>query len=298
MNERYVIHVTKACNMKCAYCYEQDKTSKYKTEEVVETARTIAKNCPAEEFGIEFLGGEPMLAFDTIKAVYEMLEKEFPGRVADYIITTNGTILNDEILEYLKANPKLYFAVSMDGTKWANQLRVMKDGTNSFDIVKANILKAIEVLSCEQVGVHIVTHPYNVGSIQNSIQCLYDMGIRSIGVGTIESTIRLTQEYCNRFIAELLEVSKKIKAGKYPGLLIDLFNSFKPESDKRHYIKDPVTGKTIGETYGRVEDDITEKDVDGFESIEVHSPVEEIILDIRRCVFENHWNIMEGNEDG
>lgn len=295
MRERYVIHVTKACNMKCLYCYEKDKTSQYEIEEVVETARTIAKNCPAEEFGIEFLGGEPMLAFDTIKAVYEMLEKEFSGRVTDYVITTNGTILTDEILSYLKEHQKLYFAVSMDGTKWANQLRIFKNGKNSYDVARKNIIKALEVLGQDRVGVHIVTHPYNVGSINNSIKCLYDMGVKDIGIGTIESTIRLTNEYCNRFVKELLELSKKIKNGEYPDLTIDLFNNFKPETDKRHYIKDPVTGKTIGESYGRVEDDVTEKDIEGFNSIEVHSDIEDVIIGLRRCVYENHWNIMGEN---
>ena len=295
MRERYVIHVTKACNMKCLYCYEKDKTSQYKTEEVVETARTIAKNCPAEEFGIEFLGGEPMLAFDTIKAVYEVLEKEFSGRVTDYVITTNGTILTDEMLKYLQNNSKIYYAVSLDGTKWANQLRIFKNGKNSYDVARKNIIKALEILGQDRVGVHIVTHPYNVGSINNSIKCLYDMGVKDIGIGTIESTIRLTNEYCNRFVKELLELSKKIKNGEYPDLTIDLFNNFKPETDKRHYIKDPVTGKTIGESYGRVEDDITEKDIEGFNSIEVHSEIENVIIGLRRCVYENHWNIMGEN---
>ena len=77
MQERYVIHVTKKCNMSCIYCYEKDKTSKYTKDEVVNTAITIASKCKSDKFSIEFLGGEPMLAFDIVKAVYEALEKEY-----------------------------------------------------------------------------------------------------------------------------------------------------------------------------------------------------------------------------
>ena len=175
MQERYVIHVTKKCNMSCIYCYEKDKTSKYTKDEVVNTAITIASKCKSDKFSIEFLGGEPMLAFDIVKAVYEALEKEYANRITDYVITTNGTILNNEILSYLKNNPKIYFAVSIDGTRWANQLRVLKNGKNSFDIVQHNIKTFIKHNGSNQIGAHIVTHPYNIGNLFNSVKYLYDI---------------------------------------------------------------------------------------------------------------------------
>ena len=293
MLERYVIHVNKECNMSCIYCYEKDKTSKYNTAEVVDTALKLAEGCLAPTFGIEFLGGEPMLAFKTIKAVYEALENKYPNRVQDYGITTNGTILTDEQLEYLKNNPKIFYAVSLDGTKWTNQLRVFKNGINSFEIAKANIEKAIKILGADRVSVHMVTHLYNVGSIYNSVKCIYQMGVRSIGVGTVESTIKIDIQYCNRFVKELLEVSKSIKNNTFAGLHIDLFNNAKPKEDVRHYIKDPVTGKTIGESYGRAKNSVIASDV--YDSRVVHSDLEGAIISLRECVYKNHWVIMNGD---
>lgn len=286
MQERYVIHVTKQCNMACAYCYEKDKTSKYTKEEVVEVARNIAKNCKDKHFGIEFLGGEPMLAFDYIQAVYQVLEEQYPDRVSSYVITTNGTILTDEALDFLKQNPKVYFAISMDGTRWANQLRVMKNGVNSFGIVVDNIKKFKEKLGVRQLGVHIVTHPYNVGSIFNSIKFLYDLGIRNIGVGTVESTISINSQYCDRFVSEMQKVSNAIHDNTFNGLTIDLFDNPKPETDQRYYIYDPKTGKTIGESYGRTSDDITNTEL--YKSVPVSSLVGDIIAALRRCVYINH----------
>ena len=272
--------------MNCTYCYEKDKTSKYTEKEVVEVALNIAKSCKDEHFGIEFLGGEPMLAFDYIKAAYQALEEQYPDRVSSYVITTNGTILNDDVLNFLKENPKVYFAISMDGTRWANQLRVMKNGVNSFEIVVENIKKFKEALGTKQLGVHIVTHPYNVGSIFNSIKFLYGLGIRNIGVGTVESTISINSQYCDRFVSEMQKVSDAIHSNTFVGLTIDLFDNPKPETDQRYYIYDPKTGKTIGESYGRTSDDITDTKL--YNSIPVSSPIGDVIVALRRCVYINH----------
>ena len=291
MQERYVIHVTKKCNMSCIYCYEKDKTSKYTKDEVVNTAITIASKCKSDKFSIEFLGGEPMLAFDIVKAVYEALEKEYANRITDYVITTNGTILNNEILSYLKNNPKIYFAVSIDGTRWANQLRVLKNGKNSFDIVQHNIKTFIKHNGGNQIGAHIVTHPYNIGNLFNSVKYLYDIGIRNIGIGTVESTIRIDNNYCNRFVKEMLEISKAYKNNEFNGLVIDLLHNPKPENDQRYYIKDHKTGKVIGESYGRAHNDITISNI--YNSIAVTSDLENVIISLRKCVYLNHISILE-----
>lgn len=293
MQERYVIHVTKQCNMACTYCYEKDKTSTYAKDEVVQVALNIAKNCKDESFGIEFLGGEPMLAFDYIQAVYEALENQYPNKVSSYVITTNGTILNDDVIKFLKENPKMYFAISMDGTRWANQLRGMKNGVNSFDVVVANIKYFIKKLDTKQLGVHIVTHPYNVGSTFNSIKFLYNLGVRNIGVGTVESTINIDAQYCDRFVAEMQKVSNAIHNGKFKDLTIDLFDNPKPEDDQRYYIYDPKTGKTIGESYGRTKNDITNTKI--YDSVQVSSPIGDIIVALRHCVYANHIATIHGN---
>jgi len=294
MLERYVIHVTKACNMDCFYCYEQDKTSKYTKEEVLGTVEKIAANCKDKEFGVEFLGGEPMLAFDIIKAVYEYLEENYKGRVRDYVITTNGTILTDDMLAYLQENPKIVYAVSLDGTKWANQLRRFKGGAGAFEPVVANLKKAINGLSDEQISVHMVTHPFNVGNIFNSIKFIHSMGVKYIGVGTVESTMLIDAMYCERFVQEMDKVSQAIVSGELAGVEIDILNTVKPVDDVRTYIKDD-TGKVIGESYGRSKDDITY--TNEFNSVRTASPIGDVIVSLRRCVYENHQYRLGGNND-
>jgi len=94
--ETYVVHVTKQCNCRCVYCYEKDKYSTYTWEEVKELIDNIVKY--NRRFNIEFLGGEPLLAFDLIKKSVDYLESMNDIEVEQYVITTNGTILTDEMI--------------------------------------------------------------------------------------------------------------------------------------------------------------------------------------------------------
>jgi len=252
--------------MDCFYCYEQDKTSQYTKEEVLATVEQIAANCKDEKFGIEFLGGEPLMAFDIVKAVYEYLEENYPGRVEDYVITTNGSILTDEIMEFIKSNSKVVYAVSMDGTRWANQFRRFKNGQNTHEVVVENIKRAVKELPQPQVNVHVVTHPYNVGNLYNSVKYIYNLGIRSIGVA---------------------HVSEDIINGTFDGLFIDVLENQPRFNDVRTYIKDE-SGKVIGETYGRSKGDITSTDI--FNSVQTTSKIGDVIVALRACVYENHQN--------
>ena len=130
----------------------------------------------------------------------------------------------------------------------------------------------------------------------NSVKYLYSIGIRNIGIGTVESTIRIDDNYCNRFVKEMLDISKAYKNKEFDGLIIDLLHNPKPENDQRYYIKDHKTGKVIGESYGRARNDITASDV--YNSVAVSSDLEDAIISLRKCVYLNHiFMLKEENKD-
>lgn len=285
--ERYVIHVTKECNCDCLYCYEDDKTSIYTWEEVKELIDKIVQYRTSDEFGIEFLGGEPTLRWDLIKKSYEYMENIPDINVVDYVVTTNGTVMNEEIADYLNKNKKIRFAVSMDGHKWANQLRVFKESReNTYDKVMGNI-KFLKKYGVES-SVHIVSHPYNIGFLSESIDHLYKQGIKNVDIGTVEKTIKIDEDYCDRFIKELDIVSQRIVDGTYPDLNIGLFNWLKPYEDVRSYIQDPKTGKVIAESYGRSGEDITHANDYDVIRCDNKNEIGEMIYHIRKTVYDNH----------
>ena len=113
--ETYVIHVTKLCNLDCVYCYEPDKTSTYTVDEIYnhidDIFMEIKKN--STQVSVEFLGGEPLLELGLIKLAYERIEQKCGKNIRKYIISSNGTIMNDDILKFLlDTKDRLKLAIS------------------------------------------------------------------------------------------------------------------------------------------------------------------------------------------
>jgi len=121
LKKTYWVYPTRACNLNCTYCYQQDKkgfdpdkgssdSSLFMDKETVEqTADFIIRDESQYQKHLQFFGGEPLLAWDTIKFFVARL-----GSMASFSITTNGTLLNRERLSFLKANG-FGFALSIDG---------------------------------------------------------------------------------------------------------------------------------------------------------------------------------------
>jgi len=286
--ETYVIHTTKQCNMNCLYCYEQDKDSTYSVEETLEHMDNLFKDIGNNIVHIEYLGGEPMLRFDIIKAVYKHGRSKYNKNIENFTITTNGTIVHEELIDFLKEHKDVTFAISMDGTKNANQLRYFKNWKNSYDKVVENI----RILHDNNLypSIHIVTHPYNVAFMFDSLTHLYhDLGVKHIGIGTIESTIVIDEEYVNEFKKQMEKISDYIYDNNLIDFSIDLFNGIKPKEDVRTYVKELNTNKTVFESYGRIENEIF-NDTSKYKIIKCGqaTPVSEMIYDIRSSAYYYH----------
>lgn len=291
MLETYVIHTTKLCNLDCKYCYEKDKSSIFTWEEIKETLDKIIKY--NNKFIIEFLGGEPMLASDLIIKSYNYLESIKNIFIDRYVITTNSTIISDDFIFFLKNSPKVDWAASIDGDVYANQFRVFKKLNENGSQVNAHD-KSIEVLKTvlkeigpRRVGVHIVTHPFNVHLMHKSVNHFYELGIKMIGIGTIESTIPIGREYAEEFIKQINIISKKIILKEFDGLEIDILNHIKPREDVRNYIYDK-NGKLIFESYSRAKNDVIINESLNIKSISKKTDSTILIEDIREEAYKIH----------
>lgn len=89
--------------------------------------------------GICFYGGEPFLNFPLIKEVVEYV-KQIDNETIFYI-TTNGTLLNSEIIDFLTEN-NILITFSLDGFKENHDRnRVYENGRPTFDTIINNINK-------------------------------------------------------------------------------------------------------------------------------------------------------------
>lgn len=96
------LSVTRACNLRCRYCYVQNRPDIEGGSMSVETAEKGIKLCHPKGTSISFFGGEPLLRFDMIREVVERAERmcEKPR----FHVTTNGILLDDEKAQFLLAH--------------------------------------------------------------------------------------------------------------------------------------------------------------------------------------------------
>ena len=129
------LNVTQKCNLACKYCFvcQQPKEIDYKTAQ--DAAKFLARN--ALESGtrpsINFFGGEPMLRYkDIIKPLTEWIRDVY-GDSFDLSLTTNGTLLTEEIMEFFDEN-NIGMLFSIDGDKTTQDInRPYHSGKGSFE---------------------------------------------------------------------------------------------------------------------------------------------------------------------
>lgn len=113
-----MLTITNQCNLKCIYCYEGSKDLRRMH---ISTAQRIIRERIKlhgnEDLEIDFHGGEPFMNFQLIRELCEWCWNEFPSYTIKFFATTNGTILTQEVKEWLTENKKRFAAaLSLDGT--------------------------------------------------------------------------------------------------------------------------------------------------------------------------------------
>ena len=146
------LHVSHDCNLRCKYCFAStgDFGTGHRMTMDFETAKraidfVIERSGKRRNIEVDFFGGEPLMAMDTVKKTVEYarsIEKE-RDKCFRFTITTNGVLLNDENIEYI--NREMSNAVlSIDGRKEVNdRMRPTVNGKGSYDVIVPKFQKLI-----------------------------------------------------------------------------------------------------------------------------------------------------------
>lgn len=78
-------------------------------------AKFVKDHTNVKDVIITWYGGEPLLAFNQIKAIYEKFSAEDMPEVHTQGIITNGYCFNDEIIAFFKDKKCSYIQITMDG---------------------------------------------------------------------------------------------------------------------------------------------------------------------------------------
>lgn len=186
------LHVTNDCNLRCKYCFVDEKCheEKYKqmSEDVIEKALFFALNSYLEAsfFQICLFGGEPMLFWKKLNYLVKKAKEIFKDKKHGITFTTNGTIINDEILSFIKNN-KISFQISCDGPqKQQDFLRTMVNNKGSFKLIDKNLPKFKSVSN--NISVRSTITPYNM-NLSELFEFFQKKGFKKIAFGLCSSSI-------------------------------------------------------------------------------------------------------------
>jgi len=146
------LHVSHDCNLRCRYCFASTGdfgTGRRMTMEP-ETAKraidwVVEKSGKRRNIEVDFFGGEPLMAMDTVKAAVEharSLEEKYDKRFR-FTITTNGILLNEENIDYINREMS-NVVLSLDGRREVNdRMRPTVNGKGSYDIILPKFQKLV-----------------------------------------------------------------------------------------------------------------------------------------------------------
>ncbi|HSN58972.1 MAG TPA: thioether cross-link-forming SCIFF peptide maturase [Clostridiaceae bacterium] len=147
------LNIAHDCNLRCKYCFADE--GEYKGKRMLMSAETgkkaidfvLKKSGPRKNIEVDLFGGEPLIAFETVKAIVDYAkeaEKAYNKNIR-FTMTTNATLLTDEIMDYLDKNMG-NIVLSIDGRKEVNDfVRTRVDGSGSYDSIVPKIRKMVEI---------------------------------------------------------------------------------------------------------------------------------------------------------
>lgn len=184
------LNIAHDCNLRCKYCFADE--GEYKGERKLMTPEigkkaidfVIKKSGPRKNIEVDLFGGEPLLAFDTVKEIIEyakLKEKEHNKNIR-FTMTTNSVLLNDKIMEYIDKNMG-NIVLSIDGRKEVNdRVRVHVDGSGCYDHILPKIKKMVSIRDKSKQYYVRGTFTRNNLDFYEDIKHLADLGFKEISV--------------------------------------------------------------------------------------------------------------------
>ncbi len=234
------LHIAHDCNLACRYCFagegEYHGRRALMSFEVGKKALDflVANSGNRINLEVDFFGGEPLMNWDVVKRLVEYgrsLEEPYNKKFR-FTLTTNGVLLNEEILEF--ANREMSnIVLSIDGRKEIHdRMRPFRGGQGSYDLIVPKFKRVAE--SREQTNYYVRgTFTRNNLDFSQDVLHLADLGFRQISVEPVvagpeadyaireEDLPKLKEEY-DRLAAEMLRRRREGKGFNFFHFMIDL----------------------------------------------------------------------------
>jgi uncharacterized protein len=195
-----VLNVTSKCNLSCGYCYEygEDRiTEATKKPRFMNdaTARQsvdfmFAEAGDSPRVNLTFFGGETLMNFRVLQSAlaYARERGAALGKAVDASLTTNATLLRDEVIDWIVDND-VGVTVSIDGGReQQDRFRVFANGAGSYDMIRPNIEKLLARHRRRPVGARVTLTGQNL-DVRAIYQHLFEeLGFWEVGFAPVTTS--------------------------------------------------------------------------------------------------------------
>jgi len=205
-----VWNITRRCNLKCVHCYAHAKDQSFDNELTTEEGKNLIDDLSRFKVPVLLLsGGEPTIREDLPELAAYAVEKGMRA-----VISTNGTLITQQMARVLKDIGLSYVGISLDGMEKIN---------DRFRGVKGAFRSALEgIKNCQdagiKVGLRFTINKFNVGEIENIFNLLEDMEIPRVcfyhlvyaGRGSKLVEEDLTHDETRKAVDLIMDLTKKL----------------------------------------------------------------------------------------
>lgn len=170
------IRLTKGCNLRCPHCYVNAGLPLENELTLKEIKSVIDQLAELKAFYVFYTGGEPFIRKDIVEILKYTHQKGI-----GISISSNGTLLNEDLLRKIENVPFTLFQISLDGTKevhdsirgegtWVRAIRAIKLAKS---ILKKNIgIGTVITKSNWKILDKIINDGVNAGADTFTLLCL------------------------------------------------------------------------------------------------------------------------------
>ena len=234
------LHIAHDCNLACQYCFAEE--GEYHGRRALMSFDVgkkaldflVANSGNRVNLEVDFFGGEPLMNWQVVKdlVAYGRSLEEPHNKKFRFTLTTNGVLLNDEVLEF--ANKEMAnIVLSIDGRKEVHdKMRPFRGGQGSYDMIVPKFQKVAE--SREQMNYYVRgTFTHNNLDFSQDVLHLADLGFQQISVEPVvappeedyairEEDLPFLKEEYDRLAKAMLERQERGQKFNFFHFMIDL----------------------------------------------------------------------------
>ena len=220
------LNIAHDCNLRCKYCFAStgDFGTGHRMTMDFETAKqaidwVVEKSGKRRNIEVDFFGGEPLMAMDTVKRTVEYarsLAKEH-NKCFRFTITTNGILLSDENIDYINREMS-NVVLSLDGRQNVNDhMRPTINGKGSYDVIVPKFQKLVAGRGTKDYYVRGTFTRENL-DFSEDVMHLASLGFRHVSVepasGPLDDPFAIKKEDLPKVDAEYEKLARELMGRK------------------------------------------------------------------------------------